>query len=107
MRRRALDVVDGVARLPEQQQHQQQQKQQQTKTPSTHKWIISKPKKQFQTQVIQIKKIKREEGETQQKKRKFEKENFNKEIENCCHENLLSLLKYFIQNQGANLKTKS
>jgi ankyrin repeat protein len=36
-----------------------------------------------------------------------EKEDFNKEIENCCRENLLSLLKYFIQNEGANLKTKN
>jgi ankyrin repeat protein len=34
-------------------------------------------------------------------------EDFNKEIENCCRENLLSLLKYFIQNEGANLKTKN
>ena len=32
---------------------------------------------------------------------------FNKEIENCCRENLISLLKYFIQFRKANLKTKN
>jgi ankyrin repeat protein len=34
-----------------------------------------------------------------------EREDFNKEIENCCEENLLSLLKYFIQDKEANLET--
>jgi ankyrin repeat protein len=33
--------------------------------------------------------------------------NFNEEIENCCRENLLSLLKYLIEEKGANLKTKN
>jgi ankyrin repeat protein len=42
-----------------------------------------------------------------QKERKDEKEDFNKEIENCCCEHLISLLKYFIQDKGANLKTKN
>jgi len=45
--------------------------------------------------------------ETQQKKRKLKKEDFNREIENCCRENLFSLLKYFIQDKGANLKAKN
>jgi hypothetical protein len=36
-----------------------------------------------------------------------EKEDFNQEIENCCHENLLSLLKYFIDDQGAQLETEN
>jgi ankyrin repeat protein len=45
--------------------------------------------------------------EPQKKKRKYEKEDFNKEIENCCRENLLSLLKYFIDDQGAQLKTRN
>jgi ankyrin repeat protein len=42
-----------------------------------------------------------------QKKMKYEKEDFNEEIENFCRENLISLLKYFIQDEGANLKTKN
>jgi hypothetical protein len=42
------------------------------------------------------------------KKRKYdEKEDFNQEIENCCRENLISLLKYFIQDEGANLNTNN
>ena len=36
-----------------------------------------------------------------------EREDFQKEIENCCRENLLSLLKYFIEQKGANFKTKN
>ncbi len=36
-----------------------------------------------------------------------EKNGFAKAIENCCRENLLSLLKYFIQHRGANLKVKN
>jgi ankyrin repeat protein len=42
-----------------------------------------------------------------QKKRKYEKEDFNVEITNFCRENLISLLKYFIQDEGANLKTEN
>jgi ankyrin repeat protein len=42
-----------------------------------------------------------------QKERKDERDDFNKEIENCCCEHLISLLKYFIQDKGANLKTKN
>jgi ankyrin repeat protein len=38
---------------------------------------------------------------------KYEKEDFKKEIENCCEENLISLLKYFIQDEGANLETEN
>ena len=34
-------------------------------------------------------------------------EDFNEEIENCCRENLISLLKYFIDDNGAKLKTKN
>jgi 23S rRNA (uracil1939-C5)-methyltransferase len=42
------------------------------------------------------------------KKRKYdEKEDFKQEIESCCRENLLSLLKYFIQDKRANLETKN
>jgi ankyrin repeat protein len=36
-----------------------------------------------------------------------EKEDFKKEIENCCRENLIFLLKYFIQDRGAELKTEN
>jgi len=39
--------------------------------------------------------------EPQQKKRKLEIDDLNQEIENCCRENLLSLLKYFIEDKGA------
>jgi ankyrin repeat protein len=39
--------------------------------------------------------------------KKNENEDFKREIENCCRENLLHLLKYFIQDRGANLKTKN
>jgi ankyrin repeat protein len=43
-----------------------------------------------------------------QKKRKYEeKEDFKTEIENFCRENLISLLKYLIEDQGANLKTEN
>jgi ankyrin repeat protein len=45
--------------------------------------------------------------EQQVEKKNYEKEYFNQEIENCCRENLLSLLKYFIQDRGANLKSKN
>jgi ankyrin repeat protein len=45
--------------------------------------------------------------EEQEVSKKDEKEDFNKEIENCCRENLISLLKYFIQDVGANLKTEN
>jgi ankyrin repeat protein len=34
-------------------------------------------------------------------------EDFSREIENCCRENLISLLKYFIDDRGANLKTNN
>jgi hypothetical protein len=34
-------------------------------------------------------------------------EDFSKEIENCCRENLISLLKYFIDDKGAKLNTKN
>jgi hypothetical protein len=46
-------------------------------------------------------------GKTNGKKRKYENDVFNQEIENCCRENLISLLKYFIEDQGANLETKN
>jgi ankyrin repeat protein len=36
-----------------------------------------------------------------------EKEDFKMEIENCCRENLIFLLKYFIQDRGAELKTEN
>jgi ankyrin repeat protein len=36
-----------------------------------------------------------------------EKEDFKKEIENCCRENLIFLLKYFIEDRGAELKTEN
>jgi hypothetical protein len=36
-----------------------------------------------------------------------EKEDFNEEIENCCRENLVFLLKYFIEDQGAELETEN
>jgi ankyrin repeat protein len=36
-----------------------------------------------------------------------EKEDFNQEIENCCSENLIFLLKYLIEDKGANLKTEN
>jgi ankyrin repeat protein len=45
--------------------------------------------------------------EQQGENRYEEKEDFNQEIENCCSENLISLLKYFIQDKGANLNTKN
>ena len=43
----------------------------------------------------------------QKKKRKYEQEDFNQEIQKCCRENLLTLLKYFVEDQGANLKTEN
>jgi ankyrin repeat protein len=46
-------------------------------------------------------------NENQEEVKKFGKEDFNEEIENCCRENLISLLKYFIQDERANLKTKN
>jgi len=45
--------------------------------------------------------------ENQKEIKKNKKEDFNQEIENCCRENLISLLKYFIQDEGVNLKTKN
>jgi ankyrin repeat protein len=36
-----------------------------------------------------------------------QKEDLNEEIQNCCGENLISLLKYFIRQKGANLQTKN
>jgi ankyrin repeat protein len=45
--------------------------------------------------------------EKQKEKNNQEKEDFNQEIENCCRENLLYLLKYSIEDKGANLKTKN
>ncbi len=45
--------------------------------------------------------------EPQKKKIKIEPEDFNPEIENCCRENLVSLLKYFIEDQGAKLETQN
>ena len=38
---------------------------------------------------------------------KKEKEDSQKEIENCCREHLLSLLKYFIEGKEANLSNKN
>jgi hypothetical protein len=35
------------------------------------------------------------------------KRDFNEEIANCCRENLLSLLKYFIEGKVANLNNKN
>jgi ankyrin repeat protein len=45
--------------------------------------------------------------EHKEKIKKDEKEDFSQEIENCCRENLTSLLKYFIDDNGAKLKTKN
>ncbi len=45
--------------------------------------------------------------EQQQKKRKLENDDLNQEIENCCRENLISLLKYLVEDKGANLKTEN
>ncbi len=45
--------------------------------------------------------------EKQKKIKNDEREDFTQEIENCCRENLISLLKYFIDDNGANLKTKN
>jgi ankyrin repeat protein len=45
--------------------------------------------------------------EQQEENKNEEKEDFEVEIENCCRENLISLLDYFIQDKGANLKTKN
>jgi hypothetical protein len=36
-----------------------------------------------------------------------EKEDLKIEIFNCCRENLISLLKYFVEQKGANLKRKN
>jgi hypothetical protein len=43
----------------------------------------------------------------EENKKEDGKEDFNQEIENCCRENLLSLLKYLVEDKGANLKTKN
>jgi ankyrin repeat protein len=45
--------------------------------------------------------------EIQEKNKNDEKEDFNLEIENCCGENLVFLLKYLIDDQGAQLETKN
>jgi ankyrin repeat protein len=45
--------------------------------------------------------------EYQQKQQKEAKEDLKQEIENCCRENLVFLLKYFIEEQGAKLNTKN
>jgi ankyrin repeat protein len=42
-----------------------------------------------------------------EKNKNDEKEDFNQEIGNCCRENLQSLLKYFIEDQGAQLETEN
>jgi predicted transcriptional regulator len=47
------------------------------------------------------------QGQQHQEVSKNEKEDFKREIENCCSENLLSLLKYFIEQKEANLKAKN
>jgi ankyrin repeat protein len=51
--------------------------------------------------------MEKEEQQHQQVENNNEREDFQKEIENCCRENLLYLLKYFIEQKGANLKTKN
>jgi hypothetical protein len=38
---------------------------------------------------------------------KNEKEDFKEGIKNCCRENLISLLKYFLEQKGVNLKTEN
>jgi ankyrin repeat protein len=45
--------------------------------------------------------------EKQEMLKEDENDVFNEEIVNCCSENLISLLKYFIQDEGVNLKTKN
>jgi ankyrin repeat protein len=43
-----------------------------------------------------------------QEENKYEEnEDFNQEIGNCCVENLIHLLKYLVEDKGANLKTKN
>jgi hypothetical protein len=46
-------------------------------------------------------------SEYQKEQQKEEKEDLKQEIENCCRENLVSLLKYFIEDQGAQINTKN
>jgi hypothetical protein len=46
-------------------------------------------------------------SEYQKEQQKEAKEDLKQEIENCCRENLVSLLKYFIEDQGAKLNTKN
>jgi ankyrin repeat protein len=43
----------------------------------------------------------------QEENKNEEKEDFNQEIGNCCEENLIHLLKYLVEDKGANLKTKN
>jgi ankyrin repeat protein len=51
--------------------------------------------------------FKNQREKQEENKNEVGKEDFNQEIENCCRENLLFLLKYFVENVGANLKTKN
>jgi ankyrin repeat protein len=47
-------------------------------------------------------------NEKKQKESKNKKDkDFNREIENCCRENLISLLKYFFVQKGANLNNEN
>jgi hypothetical protein len=46
-------------------------------------------------------------SEYQKEQQKEAKEDLKQEIENCCRENLVFLLKYFIEDQGAKLNTKN
>jgi ankyrin repeat protein len=57
--------------------------------------------RKFLNDLIENQKSQREKNKNE------ENEDFNKEIENCCTENLISLLKYFIEEEGANLKTEN
>jgi hypothetical protein len=46
-------------------------------------------------------------SEYQKEQQKEAKEDLKQEIENCCRENLVFLLKYLFEDQGAKLKTKN
>jgi ankyrin repeat protein len=46
-------------------------------------------------------------SEYQKEQQKEAKEDLKQEIENCCRENLVFLLKYLIEDQGAKLNTKN
>jgi ankyrin repeat protein len=88
------------------------------------KSCLQKMKEQNKTDDMELKQILREErhflirkflNDLMQNQRKIKHqvdyknkyEDLNKEIENCCRENLLYLLKYFIQDRGADLKTEN